>query len=158
MMSRCREGAVNSRSRAACTASSINELGLIEDPSLPGRWPVPSTLPEPPGARNVAVGFLFQGLVLLDECPNLGLESFRVMSEPGHEGADLAWVETAEPHSEILAAYVFCRLVCVRGGSVLLIVTCPPLLPVSPRCRLTRCLEESRTARGESTRQESRQP
>ena len=29
------------------------------------------------------------------------------MSEPGHEGADLVWVETAGPHSEILAAYFF---------------------------------------------------
>jgi hypothetical protein len=101
--------------------------------------------------------FLCQGLVLLGERRNLGLEYFQVVSEPGHEGADLVWVEAAEPHSEIIAAYVFCRLVCVRGGSVLLIVTCPPLLPGSPRCRLTRCLEESRTARGESTRQESRQ-
>jgi hypothetical protein len=45
------------------------------------------------------------------------------MSEPGHEGADLVWVETAEPHSEILAAYFFCRLVRVCGGSVLLIVS-----------------------------------
>jgi hypothetical protein len=50
--------------------------------------------------------FLCQ-LVLLGERRNLGLEYFQVVSEPGHEGADLVWVEAAEPHSEILAAYVF---------------------------------------------------
>jgi hypothetical protein len=53
--------------------------------------------------------FLCQGLVLLGERRNLGLEYFQVVSEPGHEGADLAWVQAAEPHSEIRAAYVFCR-------------------------------------------------
>ena len=45
---------------------------------------------------------MFRGLVLLGERRNLGLESFQVVSEPGHEGADLVSVETAEPHSEIL--------------------------------------------------------